>query len=78
MPKEVHDALHPYLHKLDDRLNPAERVFGHFHHDELNFDMELPREMQLPAQGELLEAGEEALDRFRSAAERGNLPVMPH
>jgi membrane protein required for colicin V production len=78
MPKEVHDVLHPYIHKLDDRLNPAERVFGHFGDDPLNFDMELPHEMQFPAQGELLEAGEDALDRFRSAAERGNLPVMPH
>jgi membrane protein required for colicin V production len=83
MPKEVHDALHPYLHKLDDRLSPAERMFGHFHEDEPNFDVnlgiEFPRDMRFPVQGdELLEAGQDAFDRFRSATEKGTLHVLPH
>jgi membrane protein required for colicin V production len=68
MPKEVHDALHPYIHKLDDQLGPAERVFGHLHHDDaLNFDMNL----------ELPEGAGNVIDAVRSAAQQGSLPTLP-
>jgi membrane protein required for colicin V production len=68
MPKEVHDALHPYLHKLDDRLDPAERVFGHLHHDD---GMNLEIEIDLP------EGAGDVLDAVRSAAKQGSLPTLP-
>jgi hypothetical protein len=83
MPKEVHDTLSPYIHRLDDRLNPAERVFGHLHHDH-GFEMELPREIsmprdvQLPIDGQDFgRAAEDTFNRLRAAAEQGSLPQYP-
>ncbi len=77
MPKEVHDTLSPYLHKLDDRLGPMDRVYGHLHHDH-GAQFELPRDVQLPINGEELhEAAQDAFDRFRSATEQGSLPQLP-
>ncbi len=67
MPKEVHDTLSPYIHKLDDRLSPADRVFGHLHHDG-EMHLEFPQEMNLPVNTEAM------FDQMRAAAEKGSLP----
>ncbi len=77
MPKEVHDALSPYLHKLDDRLGPMDRVYGHIHHDH-GAQLPTPPHVQLPFNGEdLQEAAQDAFQRFRSATEQGSLPQLP-
>jgi membrane protein required for colicin V production len=70
MPKEVHDTLHPYIHKLDDRLEPGDRRFGHIHHDD-----EHAHEFDLPI--DLPPGADRLIDTVRSAAEQGSLPQLP-
>lgn len=75
MPREVHDALHPYLHKLDDRLSPADRVFGHLHHEhegQHGLGLDLKLDLELPP------GAEQMFDAVRSATEQGgSLPQLP-
>lgn len=65
MPKEVHRALDPYLHKLDDQLSPTDRFFGGMRANENGLDLDI----------ELPDGAQKYLDAFHSAGQ-GSLPTF--